>query len=419
MRRWLSALPLLALPLLVIACAERAKAGAADYSEIVARDIPKIEKAIGVKFKTPPRLELRSRDQVREFLLLKMKEPNVQKELANSAATYKLLGMIPDTMHLDDLYVRVLTEQIIGYYDPKTKVLYVVKDAPEDYAGLTIMHELVHALQDQYVNMDSLQSVTGDDDRAAAIQAVIEGQATYEQMYITSNGSGNIAVQIPGGWERMRQMIREASETQPMLSSAPIAIKESLLFPYVNGADFVRRYKARRPGKLPFDSLPVSTEQLMHENAYFGTPPDVPSVVTLPTVANQVTQNNMGEFGTRLFVYTHTRDQDRSIRASNGWDGDRYVVVKTPSGNAIAWVTVWDTPTDAAEFVSAVDAVVAKRFFVKPRITGEKRHFDAGKRTIDVDVREIDGRTVVLYTEVPAGESTNVIDFSKVQVKAR
>jgi len=170
---------------------------------------------------------------------------------------------------------------------------------------------------------------------------------------------------------------------------------------------------------MPFDSLPVSTEQLMHENAYFGAPPDVPSLVTLPPVANQVTQNNMGEFGTRLFVYTHTRDQDRSIRASNGWDGDRYVVVKTPSGDAIAWVTVWDTPTDAAEFVSAVDAVVAKRFFVKPRITGEKRHFDAGKRTIDVDVREIDGRTAVLYTEVPAGESTSVIDFSKVQVKAR
>ena len=61
--------------------------------------------------------------------------------------------------------MRVLTEQIIGYYDPKTKVLYVVEGAPEEYVGITIMHELVHALQDQYVNLDSLEHITGDDDR--------------------------------------------------------------------------------------------------------------------------------------------------------------------------------------------------------------------------------------------------------------
>ena len=70
------------------------------------------------------------------------------------------------------MLVKLLTEQIIGYYDPKTKVLYVVKGSPEDYTGITIMHELIHALQDQYTNLDSLQHIIGDDDRAAAAQAV-------------------------------------------------------------------------------------------------------------------------------------------------------------------------------------------------------------------------------------------------------
>jgi hypothetical protein len=36
-----------------------------------------------------------------------------------------------------------------------------------------------------------------------------------------------------------------------------------------------------------------------------------------------------------------------------------------------------------------------------------------------VNVREIDGRPVVLYVDVPAGASTNVLDFSKVKVSAR
>ncbi|HTE43655.1 MAG TPA: hypothetical protein VK636_00315, partial [Gemmatimonadaceae bacterium] len=353
------------------------------------------------------------------FLVDKLREPEVVKQIANQEATYKLLGMLPDTLHLTDFFIRVLTEQILGYYDPKTKVLYVVKGAPEDYAGITIMHELIHALQDQYVNLDSLEHISGDDDRAAAVQAVIEGQATYEQVYLMSGGNGNVAAQLPGGWESMRAEIREAQKTQPVFSSAPMVIQETLLFPYINGAEFIRRYKGVHTAQLPYDRLPVSTKQLMHDSAYFAKQPDLPSEVALPPIAGSVDQNNMGEFGARLFVYQHTRNQDLSIRASNGWDGDRYALVKTPAGNAVVWVTVWDSPVDGAEFTSAIDDVMLARFKVKPTITGQHRRYESAKRTIEVDVREVDGRPVVLYVEVPAGSSTKLVDFSKVKVTPR
>jgi hypothetical protein len=52
-------------------------------------------------------------------------------------------------------------------------------------------------------------------------------------------------------------------------------------------------------------------------------------------------------------------------------------------------------------------------------VTGEHRHFDAGKRVVDVDVREVGGRPVVLYLDVPAGTSENIIDFTKVKVTPR
>jgi hypothetical protein len=412
MKYWLPLVSLLAL-----GCRERAPGvGDGPFADKVALDIPQIEKALGVKFKTPPKLELRSRDQVRGFLLEKLREPEVVKQIANQEATYKLLGMLPDTLHLTDLFIRVLTEQIIGYYDPKTKVLYVVNGAPEVYAGITIMHELVHALQDQYMNLDSLEHISGDDDKAAAVQAVIEGQATYEQIYLMAGGSGNVAAQLPGGWESMRADIREAQKTQPVFSSAPIVIQETLLFPYINGAEFIRRYKGQHSAQLPIDRFPVSTKQLMHDSAYFAKPPDVPSEITLPPIAGQLDQNNFGEFGARLFVYQHTRNQDLSIRASNGWDGDRYALVKTPAGNAVVWVTVWDSPVDGAEFTSAIDDVMLARFKVKPTITGQMRRYETAKRTIEVNVREVDGRPVVLYVEVPAGSSTKLVDFSKVKV---
>ena len=88
-------------------------------------------------------------------------------------------------------------------------------------------------------------------------------------------------------------------------------------------------------------------------------------------------------------------------------------------GYAMAWVSVWDTPADGAEFMSAIDDVMLKRFNVKPSVSGELRHFDAGKRVVEVNVREVEGRPVVLYVDVPAGTSTNIIDFSKVKVTPR
>jgi hypothetical protein len=415
MRSWLGI-----AALLLAGCREGATGGSGPFADKVAADVALIENALGVKYKATPKLEVRSREQVRTFLIEKLKEPEAQKQITNQEAIYKLLGMLPDTLHLTDLFVRVLSEQIIGYYDPKTKVLYVVNGAPEEYAGITIMHELVHALQDQYVNLDSLQHITGDDDRAAAIQAVIEGEATYEQIYIMAGGSGNVAAQLPGGWDQMRQEIREAQKTQPIFASAPMVIQETLLFPYINGADFIRRFHGHyRKGRLPFDSMPVSTEQLMHDSAYFGKPRDEPSMVELPPIPGTIEQNNFGEFGTRLYVYKHTGDQDLSIRASNGWDGDRYALVDTPAGHAFVWATVWDTPGDGAEFMSAIDAVMRARFNVLPRVTGERRHFEAAKRTIEVDVREVGGRPVVLYVDVPAGSSTSLVDFSKVKVVPR
>src|SRR6185369_13740028 len=119
---------------------------------------------------------------------------------------------------------------------------------------------------------------------------------------------GSLTGSLPGGWQQMQDMIRQATATQPVFASAPMVIQESLLFPYVNGADFVRRYKERHPTRVSFDSLPLSTEQVMHDEAYFGPNKSLPITVTLPPIASEIYQNNLGEFGIRLFLYQHLND---------------------------------------------------------------------------------------------------------------
>ena len=380
-----------------------------------------IEKSLGRKFKTLPKLEVRTKDQVREFLLKHLEDTVPQRELAGQTATFRVLGLIPDTLDLKKFFVPLLTEQIIGYYDPRAKVLYIVQGAPSDYVGFTIMHELVHALQDQYVNLDSIENQTEDGDRQSAVQAVIEGQATYEQAVLMTGGPGNLVASLPGGWEQIRAMIRDAQATQPVFANAPMVIQESLLFPYVNGADFVRRYDARHPSSMPFDSLPQSTEQVLHDAAYFGAHPDRPIIITLPTIAGSFYQNNLGEFGTRLFIFKSLNSTKVAASAAAGWGGDRYAVVHTPRGDGITWVTAWDTQLDGAEYVSALTETVAKRYAdttgklpTAPADKSGARRYDVGGRTIVIATREINGRMVVSYTDVPRGANAALVDLAKV-----
>ena len=400
--------------------------GTSPYARQLADYVPKVEDALGLKFRTPPTLEVRTKDQVREFLLKHLEDSIPQRELNGQTALFHVLGLIHDTLDLKKLFVPLLTEQIIGYYDPRTKVLYVVDGAPKDYAGYTIMHELVHALQDQYVNLDSIEKLTDDSDRQAAMQTVIEGQATLEQAIIMTGGKGNITASLPGGWEQMQDMIRQATATQPVFASAPMIVQEALLFPYVNGADFVRRYKDRHPTTMPFDSLPQSTEQILHDAAYFGAKPDMPIRVVLPPIPGTFYQNNFGEFGVRLFLYHHLKNIKTAASAAAGWGGDRYAVVRTPQGNGVVAVSAWDTPLDAAEYVSALTGTVGKRFGdttgVVPRSNRDdggasSRRYDVGGRTIVIATREIDGRTVVSYTEVPRGVNPALVDLSKVTLR--
>ena len=233
---------LLCAPPLFAACqADRPSTGG-PYAAQVATAVPLIERSVGVKFKTAPKLETRTREEVRGFLEKKFNEETPALELAGSEQAYKLFGLLPDSLDLRKYMLSLLTEQVIGYYDPTTKVLYVVngdgtpQGAPSpEVINITITHELVHALQDQYFPLDSVQRLHGDNDRQSAAQAVIEGEATYEQM-AAMLGGGAFITKLPGGWDRVRALIRDAQGQMPVFAAAPMLVQETLLFPYLSGA---------------------------------------------------------------------------------------------------------------------------------------------------------------------------------------
>lgn len=387
------------------------------YGKQVAEAIPKIESAAGLKFKTPPKIETRSRAQVRAFIAQEFLDPAAQKDLAGTEASYKRFGMIPDSLNLQKFMVDLLEEQIVGYYDPKTKVLYVVDGSPREAVDITVTHELVHALQDQYISLDSIQGVHGQNDRSVAAQAIFEGQAVYEQI-AASLGGNNVAINLPGGWDRIRDMIRENQNAMPVFAAAPLVIQETLIFPYLSGAEFVRNFKDRRAGQSVYEDIPVSTEQVLHPVAFFARRDAPTSIETGKLVGGTpVYENTLGEFETRLFIYQHLGDQNESVRAATGWDGDRYVLFNTGTGQGLVWVTVWDSAVEAGEFYDIANQALEKRFNTRATSGKLSKTYSPAGRSVQLSTTEIAGRPAVIFVDVPAGASTNVLNIAGITLK--
>ena len=145
-----------------------------------------------------------------------------------------------------------------------------------------------------------------------------------------------------------------------------------------------------------------------------------PVAITIPALrgATSTYQNDMGEFETRIFLFQHLKDQSASMLAADGWSGDRYVILKTPHGDGLAWVTVWRSAVDAGEFRTAMQKVFTARFPKVQATEGPQgTHLIADGRSMLLTGGDVGGHAVVMYVDVPAADRTDVMDLSKIQIQ--
>ena len=328
--------------------------------------------------------------------------------MAATETIYKRLGAIPEKTDLRELYADLLEEQVVGYYDAKRDTLYVVKGRDEPVTGVVITHELIHALQAQYVNLDSIMRQKGDDDRIAAAQAVLEGQATFDGI-VAMSGSFMSGVTH---WSVAREQIRQERAATPRMAAAPTIVQEALIFPYLSGAEFVRRERERAPKASVLAHFPVSTEQVMHDPAF--TRPDVPVPVRFTNVAGVSYENTVGEFQTRVLLYEQLRDVAGAQRAALGWGGDRIALV---NGDVLAWASVWDTPVDASEYFEAVSRMLGIRYAtaVEGAQGATTRVVRAPGRRATISIGDVGGKPTVLVVDAPEARA-GAVTLANVQV---
>lgn len=285
---------------------------------------------------------------------------------------YKLFGLLPEDMDLRSFLLDLYSGQIAGYYDPKQGEFFVIETAAdgteektsEVIKNFVIAHELVHALQDQHFDLESIQGeFKSENDRGLAAAAVMEGDATltgFDHLLwqrvgwpaTLSDPAGRGTVALLAGLGERLGMSGDTPEAR-QLREAPDVIRTELLFAYLQGMAFISAIQAefgREGVDAVFQDLPDSSEQILHPERYLDRR-DRPATIHLgepPRHWEPVFSETLGMLTMQVLLREHLGR--RAARAAKGWDGDRYVVWETPEGVALGWVTVWDRPHRARCF---------------------------------------------------------------------
>ena len=301
-----------------------------------------------------------TREELRQNLTEDVTSEYSQEEADQDTQELWLLRLIDDPdLDLYAFQLDLLTEQVLGYYDPELDEMFIVSD--EDglsaLAEFTLSHELVHSIQDQHFDLMEVRFYDqGDNDRDTAAVAVIEGDAEVAQMQYIETMSPTELVEL---------LTEAGTMSSEVVDSAPPYLRESLYFPYEVGLTFVQSFHQDGGFEAINEILedpPTSTEQIIHPEKYRDDRDD-PQAVDLSDLTEalgdgweELDTDSLGEFD--LSVLLRENGAPDYDEAAAGWDGGRYAYYVGDSGSLMAAMTVWDSPEDATEFFDAMVATL-------------------------------------------------------------
>ena len=319
----------------------------------------------GLKLKGPFTRELLTPDQLKQNVINDFFKDYTPDDAARDSKILAAFGLLSPGFDLQQFYIDLYSEQVAGYYDNKTRSMYVISG--ESFGGterMTYAHEFTHTLQDQNFDIENglkvnTENCKKDTEYCAAVSALMEGDASLSEY--------TWFAQYSTALDKQQVQQFQQTYTSPVYDSAPEYMKQDFLFPYTQGYDFVNALYAKNKWQSIDDAFlnpPVSTEQILHPEKY---PNDKPIEVTVPDFTStlgagwkELDRNVMGEMYISLILDAGIKpayrlDATTAKAAAAGWGGDTYVFYADQSKNdfVMVWQSLWETPKDANEFWAA------------------------------------------------------------------
>ena len=197
----------------------------------------------GIPVRQPIGVRQVDRVQMRRIVLRLTAGETDERSSARWDRALHLLGVLESSQRLATIQHKLLTAQVAGLYDPQSKQLFVVVAQDQKPPKSVIVHEIVHALQDQAFNLQAgaFAPNARRGDGALAAQAVVEGDATEVQSrFLTTSSSADQLSELRVG----------LAQGAAGLKGVPGFLVRGLLFPYSDGERFVAALRARGGARL-------------------------------------------------------------------------------------------------------------------------------------------------------------------------
>ena len=417
--------------------------------EAVASDIQQIAAKLselrGLEFRKPIEADVIDHDELLDLLERLIRDELPDELVHEQMLVYGTLGLIDPHADLKAIFRNLMGEQLAGVYDPKEQKLFLVSEdagVASDEDEMILAHELTHALQDQYFDLDDLTNrERSNDDRILAAACIAEGEATATMInyVIQKEDMGPIGSFLTSKLMDLTMTNADlilgisGAEGKDELSRAPNLLKKQLLFPYSAGLKFVRYGVGRNNWRVMnrvYARPPLSTEQIMHPAKYYRTadwPTDVvmPGItVLLPGKWHMASRMVMGEFGTKVLLEEYPAPfvfpvqaapapaSDEASQAPEaaealpttpalaaaGWDGDEVNVYQNheyPDELLLIWYTTWDSEKDAEEFEQALAEWIPRRYPDSTPLEGQPQRWNVSPNYVRLERRGSD----VLYID--------------------
>jgi hypothetical protein len=341
----------------------------ADFITAADEVLSKMSEITGLKLRTPLKKSLRSREEIRAYVIKQMDEEKNSAERYASARGAEAFGLLPKGFDLDSFMINVLTEQVEGLYDPKACEFYIADWSPLSQQRMVMAHELTHALEDQHFQIEAWErAARPNEDAELARDAVLEGSAMAAMFDYLMLGTGRSLKDLPDFDPSL--LVGELGST-PSLQKAPPFIKDALIFPYLRGLTFSAAIlKPSGWSGLPrlFERPPVSTQQILHPELYQSG--RIPPNVSLPRFDKllgntwaKLDENVMGEFGWREVLKQFLGDE-RARDLAAAWDGDWYVLYEQKQTKRLVLATRLhlDNNEHAARFFGQYSEALEKKY---------------------------------------------------------
>jgi hypothetical protein len=341
----------------------------ADFIAAADEVLGKMSEITGLELRTPLKKSLRSREEIRAYVIKQMNEEKTVAERYAGARSAEAFGLIPKGFDLDSFLVSVLTEQVEGLYDPKTQEFYIADWSPLSEQRMVMAHELTHALEDQHFQIEGwLKAARPNEDAELARDAVLEGSAMVAMIDYLMLGTGRSMKDLP---EFDPSVLLGDLSTTPTLQKAPPFIKEALVFPYLGGLTFsaaILKDSGWSGLSGLFEKPPVSSQQILHPALYRTG--RIPQSISLPSLEkllgsnwSKLDENVMGEFGWKE-VLKQFLDGTRAKTLAASWDGDKYALYEEKQSKRLVLVSRLrlDSEEHATRFSGQYSEALEKKY---------------------------------------------------------